>query len=127
MEASFVESYLCPQCSAEVAADDKVCHCCGASMSTTVSPADASSIVNANAVRPDGSLRGLLHNRWAVLGLLFLAMAALGIPVLWASRAFSTRAKILLTIVVILYTILILWGFWLVMDWSITRIRDSIG
>jgi hypothetical protein len=122
MEASFVDNYLCPKCSADVEAEAKVCKSCGAVISAGDAPSSDSP-----AIKPDGSLRGLLHNRWAILGLLFLVMAALGIPVLWASRAFSTRTKILLTIAVSLYTILILWGFWLVMAWCITRIQDAMS
>ena len=63
------------------------------------------------------AIRKLVDNPWVLLGLLFLVTAALGIPVLWVSRAFSTPVKILLTIVVSVYTILILWLFWIVMAW----------
>ena len=58
--------------------------------------------------------------------MLFLVTAALGIPFLWMSRGFSTGMKIFLSIVVTLYTVLILYLFYLVMAWCYTRITDSI-
>lgn len=68
--------------------------------------------------------RALLNNRWIVLAGLFLVTGALGIPFLWIGRAFSTRMKILLSIVVTLYTALLLWLFWLIMLWSYHRISE---
>lgn len=78
---------------------------------STQTPGEASS---------DG--RSLADNRWAVLACLFFVTGALGLPVLWLGRAFSTRMKVLLSIVVTLYTALLLWLFWLVMLWSYHRI-----
>jgi hypothetical protein len=67
-----------------------------------------------------------LDNPWVVLVLLFFVFAALGIPLIWISRAFSTWSKVLLTILVTLYTFLLLWLFYLVMVWSYNRIVDSL-
>src|SRR5688572_1722586 len=61
------------------------------------------------------SLRELADNRWIVIGTLFLVTAAFGLPVLWVSRGFSTTSKVVLSIVVCLYTVLILWAFWIFM------------
>jgi hypothetical protein len=55
--------------------------------------------------------RRALDNPWLMLVMLFCVTAALGIPFLWLSRAFSTTAKSVLTVVVLLYTVLILWAF----------------
>lgn len=52
---------------------------------------------------------------WVVLACLFLAAGALGIPLIWVSRAFSRPVKILLTVLVTLYTALMLWILWLVL------------
>jgi hypothetical protein len=60
-------------------------------------------------------LRKIVDNRWVVLATLFFVTAALGLPVLWASRGFSGRAKVALTVVVLAYTALILWLFYLLM------------
>lgn len=55
--------------------------------------------------------RRALDNPWLMLVMLFFVTAAFGIPFLWLSRGFSTTAKVALTIVVLLYTVLILWAF----------------
>jgi hypothetical protein len=68
----------------------------------------------------------LLHNRWALLACLFFATGALGIPLLWMGRAFSVPVKIVLTVVVILYTAALCWLFWLVMLWSYQRLVDAL-
>jgi hypothetical protein len=67
-----------------------------------------------------------LDNPWVVLGLLFFVFAIMGIPLIWISKAFPTWAKIVLSIVITLYTALLLWGFWLIMLWSYNRIVDSL-
>jgi hypothetical protein len=67
-----------------------------------------------------------LDNPWVVLALLFFVFAAVGIPLIWISKAFSRWAKVVVTIVIVLYTAAILWLFWLVMLWSYQRIVDSL-
>lgn len=69
--------------------------------------------------------RTLADNRWAVLACLFFVTGALGLPLLWLGRAFSTWMKILLSLVVTIYTALLLWLFWLVMLWCYHRITES--
>ncbi len=73
------------------------------------------------------SRRPYLDNPWVVMALLFFATAALGLPILWISRGFSTTAKWVLSGLVILYTLLLLWGFWLVMVWCYQRISGALG
>jgi hypothetical protein len=75
----------------------------------------------AGAAKPS---RGPIDNPWLVLGMLFFVTAALGLPLLWMSRGFTPIAKVVLTIIVLAYTALILWLFWLVMVWSYTRIMN---
>jgi hypothetical protein len=62
-----------------------------------------------------------------MLAMLFFVTAALGIPFLWMSRGFSGATKVVLTIVVLVWTAVIFWLFWLVMVWSWTRVSDSLG
>jgi c-di-AMP phosphodiesterase-like protein len=59
--------------------------------------------------------RRALDNPWLMVVMLFFVTAAFGIPFLWLSRGFSKTAKVVLTIVVLLYTVLILWAFTLFM------------
>lgn len=71
--------------------------------------------------------RQALDNPWLMLVMLFFVTAALGIPFLWMSRGFSTPAKVILTIAVLLWTAVVFWLFWLVMVWSCTRVSDALG
>ncbi len=75
---------------------------------------------------PGDRIAQALDNRWVVLALLFFVFAAFGIPLIWMSRAFSTVGKVVLTIVVSLYTLLILWLFWLIMLWAYHRVVDAM-
>jgi hypothetical protein len=61
--------------------------------------------------------RDLIDNPWLMIAVLFLVTAALGLPFLWVSRGFSTFWKVVLTVLVLLWTALVLWLFWLVMAW----------
>ncbi len=75
--------------------------------------------MNDPALPPDVSpaWRRALDNPWLMLAMLFFVTAAFGIPFLWLSHGFSRAAKIVLTIVVLLYTVLILWAFYAFMTW----------
>jgi hypothetical protein len=90
----------------------------------TDSPSDVSP-------RPAQAWRDLLDNRQLILIMLFLVTAALGLPFLWLSRAFSPRSKIFLTFLVLAWTALIFWVFWLVMARTIppivTGLEDLYG
>jgi hypothetical protein len=72
-----------------------------------------------------GGVYQLIDRPWALIGLLFFATLALGIPLIWMSRAFSTPIKLLLTIAICIHTALVFWGFWLVMSWAYHRVMDS--
>ena len=69
----------------------------------------------------------LLDRPWFVLGQLFLETMALGLPFLWRSRGFTTRAKIVWSLLVTLYTVVILWGFVVIMIWCYETIRQSLA
>ena len=85
-------------------ARDTHCANCGTEIGTSKDPTQLSGNQN-NAVDPDP----LMENRWFVLGLLFLALAGFGLPLLWKSSAFPPLGKIVLTIIVLLYTLLLIW------------------
>ena len=72
----------------------------------------------------DARSTSLADNPWAMLAGLFLVTGALGIPLLWLGRAFSTPMKVLLSVLVTLYTAVILWLFWLVMVWCYHHISE---
>lgn len=110
---------VCSACGAEVPPSAGVCQRCGAA--TRVAAAGPAQAVNSAA-----GGKSLLDRPWFILGLLFLVTAILGLPLLWISRGFSPAWKIVLSVIVTLYTVLLFWGFWLVLTWSVSRIMDSI-
>ncbi len=69
----------------------------------------------------------LVDNRAAVLLMLFCVTGFLGIPVLYASRGFSRNEKIIWSVVVTIYTLILIaitvWIVW----WSYTNIRDALN
>jgi len=67
--------------------------------------------------------RELIDNPWLMLVALFFVTAALGLPLLWVSRGFSTFWKIVLTIVVLLWTAVVFWVFFLIMAWCWSQLR----
>jgi hypothetical protein len=79
----------------------------------------------ADATAP--SWRQAVDNPRLVVLTLFFVTAALGLPLLWMSRGFSTLWKVVLTIAVLAWTVLILWVFWVVMVWCVTRITDAMS
>jgi len=76
--------------------------------------------------KASASSKRIIDNPYLILGMLFGVTAALGLPFLWVSRGFSTTMKVVWSIVVILYTLLLFWVFWLIMAWSISRIMNSM-
>lgn len=83
-------------------------------------------LADEDAVPRGASWQEIADNRVALLGTLFFVTAALGIPLLWKSRAFSIHAKVTITFAVLAWTALLFWVFWLVMLWSGTRILDAL-
>jgi len=81
--------------------------------------------------RPDGPVNGqsatpphpdkhpLLHSRGLILGLLFGVLAVLGLPLLWYSSAFTRSEKMFWSLMVSIYTLVLLLlaglGLWLIM------------
>jgi hypothetical protein len=72
------------------------------------------------------SWRELVDNPWLMLAMLFFVTAALGLPLLWISRGFSTPWKIVVTIVVLLWTVLVFWVFFLIMAWCVPIIWNGL-
>jgi hypothetical protein len=116
MAPDLATTSVCAECGAELAPLVSVCPGCGTA--TTV----------AAAQKPPqmAGFRSLVDRPWLILGLLFFVTAALGLPLLWISRGFSLAWKIVLSVLVTLYTALLLWGFWWIMNWSVSRIMESL-
>lgn len=74
----------------------------------------------------DTSLRAAIDNPYVVLALLFLVTGFLGLPVLWISRGFGLTSKIVLSIVVTIYTLLLIGCTISVIWWSWARALESL-
>jgi hypothetical protein len=90
-------------------------------------PCDAVVIDAPPSAARAGGWRDVVDHRWLVLALLFFVTAALGLPLLWASRAFSLPAKLALTFVVLAWTALVLWLFLLIMIWCYGQIAPALA
>jgi len=81
---------------------------------------ESEQLIEAVAVeRPTPSLRkkirDLADNPWLVLGMLFFVTLFLGLPVLWFSRGFSPLSKVLWTVLLLVWTGVVFWLFYLLM------------
>ncbi len=89
-------------------------------------PAEPAESAESATPRIGDRVQKLLENPWAITASLFLVFAICGVPLIWVTKAYPTWVKILLTILVTLYTVLLLWGFWLLMMWSYHRITNAL-
>ncbi len=69
----------------------------------------------------------LLNNRPTIFLLLFCVMGFLGIPLLVKSEAFSRREKVVWSLIVTIYTCLLIWGTAAIVWWSYSNIRDAMA
>jgi len=116
MESRLIETIVCPACGIELPASATVCPRCR-----------NATAVRSSVERPLTDVRpSLLDRPWFIIGLLFLVTAILGLPLLWVSRGFTRPWKVMLSVAVTLYTAVLLWGFGLIMQWSWSRILDSL-
>lgn len=67
-------------------------------------------------------LQQVIRSRAIVLGILFLVTGFLGLPLLWASPAFSKSGKWFWSVVVTIYTLLLIAGTVAVVWWAYSTI-----
>jgi cobalamin synthase len=72
--------------------------------------------------KPSSSQSELIQSRGAVLAALFLVTGALGIPLLWMNHKFSNVERIVWTIIVTIYTIILVLIVWAIVMWSYRQI-----
>ena len=94
------EKIVCPECSTEYASSAPACPKC----------------------RPPSLLRATLDNEFlyrpqVLLGVLFLATGALGLPLLWRAPTFSTPMKWLISVALVLYSASAFWVVGLALWW----------
>ena len=86
---------LCLSCGASVFETAKFCSACGR-------PLDPSA-----ALRAEPATKWY-HNVWFVLFLLFFVLGPFGLPLVWKNQKFSRPLKLVLTVVMVLYTLFII-------------------
>jgi predicted amidophosphoribosyltransferase len=120
MQAYLKTDLVCAACGAPLDEDADHCDRCGRIVRGTARPIAAADPALSGA-------RRLIDRPWFVLMLLFCATAALGLPLLWKSRGFSRFAKLLVSLLVTVYTVLLLWAFGLLMHWCWLRIVSALA
>jgi hypothetical protein len=117
--SSPIEKAVCHACYAMIDVEDRFCRHCGA-----ITHAGCAAGVAPPAAQPPPAddKSGWKGNRWGVLAVVFLALGPLGLPLLWRSRDFDHRAKLLLTVLLLVLTVLGLWGGYR----AITAALDSL-
>ncbi len=68
-----------------------------------------------------------VDNRWALLAILFLVTGAFGLPLLYYSRAFSTRMKWIIGIANVAYTVLSCYWAYLEIAKSVATIQEALA
>jgi len=112
-----VASVVCTSCGAASPAGISRCSTCGASLAN---PRDSQQTAGGR-VSPASS-RPVVDSRWQLLLLLFGAMGVLGLPLLWSSRAFGLGGKLVLSLLVTLWTALLVGLCWWSLVWSAGRL-----
>lgn len=90
-------------------------------------PAGPAAHIRPVRVKSQAKFTDMLENRWLMLLVLFGVTAALGIPFLWNAKSFSRTEKIVWSVIVSLYTILIFWIFFKIMYWCYDSISNSLS
>jgi hypothetical protein len=75
----------------------------------------------------DSQMRRALDNPWLMLGMLFGVTLFLGLPFLWISRGFSPLGKVVVTLLVLVWTVIVFACFFAVLVWCWQRISGSLG
>jgi hypothetical protein len=73
---------------------------------------------SARPVSKPKSTSEIIQNRWAVIGILFGVTGCLGIPLLWMNKQFTNTERIMWTVIVTLYTALLLYITYRICAWS---------
>lgn len=71
-------------------------------------------------------LAPVANSRAAVLGILFFVTGVLGLPLLWVSSRFTRTQKIVLSVVVTIYTAALIAGTYAVLAWSWSVIQQNM-
>ena len=116
---------FCRRCGLEIAAQDRFCRHCGRPVGAAAEVIGAEAV----AVAPArvGPRYSWYENVWFVLGMLFLVLGPLALPLLWRSRQFSLLWKIVLTLLVGLLTVFILAQVWYIFNTYLAELQKALG
>jgi hypothetical protein len=112
-----IERFACPKCDAMLGTGSAECPNCGGENLTERPPASPDFVVAAP------SRWAWIHDRRTMLFVLLAGIGALGLPLLWASRAFRVPGKIGWSIVVTIETALLCWACWASVESSLDAFR----
>lgn len=102
----------CPECQAKLVAAARFCHRCGTKL-----PPDTAD-----------SLAPWYYEPLFILLAIFLVLGVFGLPLLWKSPRFSSRQKVGVTVLTVVYTVAILWAFYyLVFAILIPYYKEALG
>lgn len=85
-------------------------------------PISATNPSDPNADHGGGPKRQSALGKTAVLAILFLVTGCLGVPLLWISKSFSNRERIFWSVVVTLYTAILIGIVVWILAWSLRQI-----
>lgn len=97
---------LCPGCGAQVTPGGAYCSDCGKPLTAV-------------GATPSGSKAKWYYNVWFILLMLFFVLGPLGLPLVWKNPRFSRGVKLLLSLVMVVYTVLLI-------DWTIKAVRAAM-
>ncbi len=83
---------------------------------------EAMQMVSHAPLAPAESGGNLIQNKYAVLAALFAVTGFLGLPLLWMNRNFSSTERLLWSIVVIIYSLILIGITAFVMWWAYRQI-----
>ena len=86
------DANICPSCGNAVVAEARYCAQCGQALDVTTRAQEP--------VKPKW-----YYNVWFVLFMLFFVLGPFGLPLVWKNPRFSRWVKMLLTVVMIFYTV----------------------
>ena len=116
MIAHEIRQIVCLRCLTELDVGDEFCRRCGAQTSRPAAETSPQSPGIAAPPEPapaaPRATPGVAESRALVLLLLFAVLGPLALPVLWRSPRFSRPWKMLLTILVLIFTVVIVGALW---------------
>jgi len=132
MSAHDARNIVCPRCGAEIDPADDPCPHCGVRTREAAPEAAEQSpdgLISPELVsdRPDRPppRRDVAESRWAVLVLLFAALGPLALHVLWRSPRFSRGWKVFLTLLVVIFTVVVVVVLWYAIDRFVEALREA--